>query len=104
MFAVIYRAFVYPHLDEEYRLHWKTIVEYFTTHCGAIGSTLHKTAAGEYIAYSRWPNRETRDRFWGDTATHAFDEDIQNVIVKLKACLDMSKPYDEIEMEVVEAL
>lgn len=104
MFAVIYRAFVYPHLDEEYRQHWKTIADYFIKHCGAIGSTLHQTAAGEYIAYSRWPHRETRDKYWGEEATHAFEDDIQQTITKLKACLDMSKPYDEIAMEIVEAL
>ncbi len=102
MFAVIYRAFVYPHCDEEYRQHWKSIADYFVTHCGAIGSTLHQTAEGEYIAYSRWPNRETRDKYWGDQATHTFDHNIHETILKLKACLDMSKPYDEIAMEVVE--
>jgi hypothetical protein len=104
MFAVIYRGFVYPHSDKEYRQLWKTIADYFIKHCGAIGSTLHQTAAGEYIAYSRWPNRETRDKFWGDEARHAFDYDIQQTIVKLKSCLDRTKPYDEIAMEIIESL
>jgi hypothetical protein len=104
MFAVIYRGFVYPQCDKEYRQLWKTIADYFITHCGAIGSTLHQTAAGEYIAYSRWPNSETRDKFWGDEATHAFDHDIQHAIAKLKSCLDRTKPYDEITMEVIEGL
>ena len=104
MFAVIYRGFVYPHCDEEYRQLWKTIADYFITHCGAIGSTLHQTASGEYIAYSRWPNRETRDRFWGNEVTHMFSADIQETIAKLKSCLDRTKPYDEIAMEIIESL
>ncbi|MBY0378140.1 MAG: hypothetical protein K2Q33_06240 [Gammaproteobacteria bacterium] len=101
MFAVIYRGFIYPERDEVYRTAWKTIADYFVQHCGALGSTLHLSVAGDYIAYSRWPNRETRDASWGDAATKPLSAEVQQAIETLKSCIDLSKPYEEIPMEVV---
>lgn len=101
MFAVIYRGFIYPHRDEAYRTAWKTIADHFIQHCGALGSTLHRSAEGEYIAYSRWPNRETRDASWGDNATKPLNAEVQHAIETLKSCIDFNKSYEEIPMEVV---
>lgn len=101
MIAVIYRGFVYPEYEDQYKASWKKIANYFTKHRGAHGSMLHKTAEGEYIAYSLWPDQATRNASWGSDAK-TLDPSIQNAIHTLKQCLDTSKKQDEICMEVVE--
>ena len=100
MFAVIYRGFVFPEKEEVYRENWKMVADYFKSERGALGSSLHKTAQGEYIAYSRWPDEETRNASWGDRRVKA-PADIDRAIVALESCIDRSQPYDEICMDVV---
>lgn len=104
MFAVIYRGFIYPGREEEYKKTWKIIADYFVKHCGAIGSTLHKTSEGEYIAYSRWPDRQARDASWRNNANEKIARDIQEAILQLRDCMDCTRPHDEICMDVVEDL
>lgn len=101
MFAVIYRGFVFPEREKEYKQLWHTIASYFVKNRGALESRLHKTDAGEYIAYSRWPDRKTRDLSWGDASTQ-MPAQIVTAIQHLKECLDYSKSYDEICMDVVD--
>lgn len=98
MFAAIYRGFVLPGQESEYIKNWETIASFFINHCGAIGSNLHKSEEGEYIAYSRWPTVEQRDKYWKDKNV---PDQITEAIDKLKACLDQSKPIDEINMEIL---
>lgn len=102
MIAVIYRGFIFPELEDEYQRLWKQIVNHFVTHCGAVGSSLHKTVQNEYIAYSRWPNYQTRDAAWGEAQHLTHPPAIEKAIQQLKKCIDLSKPYDEICMDVVE--
>lgn len=104
MFAVLYRGYIYPEREQEYQDMWKIVASYFINNRGAIGSVLHRTDAGEYIAYSRWPDRQTRDASWGDNADQAMDDHVLDAIERLKACIDRDKPYDEICMDVREDL
>lgn len=88
MFAVIYRAYINAGMEEEYQKHW------------------HKTAEGYWLAYSRWPNKATRDAAWpGDAApSNALPESICQLILDIKACIDQQRPFPEIAMEVVDDL
>ena len=61
MFAVIYIGYVHPEHESEYRKLWKQIAIYFIKNRGTIGSRLHKTSEEEYLAYSMWPDKKTRD-------------------------------------------
>lgn len=100
MFAVIYKCSIYPEHEAEYRQAWRCIANYFVTHCGALGSCLHKTEQGEWIAYSRWPDQKTRDAAW-ITGTE-LPADIKTAIKTLKDC--MIQPHEEICMTVVDDL
>lgn len=105
MFAVIYQGYVKPGLESKYQEIWKIIATYFIAHRGALGSCLHKSADGLWIAYSRWPNKETRDASWpsaGLTPSKELPESIQIAIVDLKSCLQENRKIAEICMEVVE--
>lgn len=73
---------------------------------GALGSCLHKTDEGMWLAYSHWPNKATRDASWpGENAPASeLPEDLKQAIINIKACLDEEIKLPEICMEVVDDL
>lgn len=100
MFAVIYKGFVLEEKEDSYLKTWSFVAKYFKKNCEALGSTLHKTEDGEYVAYSRWPTKETRDRYWTSQDAYVSDE-MKKAITILKSCLDPNKPSSEIQLHVV---
>lgn len=100
MFAVIYKGFIFPEKEETYKKNWHIIADFFKKERGALGSILHQTSSGEYIAYSRWPNQETRDASWNEYAS--INPHIDDVMQLLRECIDRSKPYEEICMNVID--
>jgi hypothetical protein len=107
MFAVIYRFRLKPHQEENYRKYWNLIVNYFLEKRGAIGSCLHKNDDGLWVAYSRWPNRVTRDASWpGDNApSNELPADIRDVIKKMQVIKEENQDleqYEDICLDVIE--
>ena len=78
MFAVIYKFKLKPHQEELYKIHWNKIARYFINHRGAIGSCLHQGENHTWVAYSRWPNKATRDNSW--PGEHAPNNDLPDEI------------------------
>ncbi len=110
MFAVIYKFKLKPSQEELYRYHWNIIAQHFIKHRGAIGSCLHKGDDGIWVAYSRWPDKATRDTSWsGDLAPISdLPEDIRSSIhimqvIKEENCA-LGYDYDELCLTVVEDL
>ena len=64
MFAVIYQGYVKPGCESQYKKAWHDVAKYFVEKRGAIGSCLHCTSEGLWLAYSRWPDKKTRDASW----------------------------------------
>lgn len=106
MFAVIYRSYIKPEKETEYQQLWQQIAAYFKQHCGALGSCLHKTEEGIWLAYSRWPDKKTRDAAWpGENNPSAvLPAEIREAIIKIKDCGDPERKLPEICMEVVSDL
>ena len=106
MFAVIYRAFIKPGLEMEYQEAWRQVASYFINYRGALGSCLHKTNEGMWLAYSRLPDKATRDDSWpGDDAqSEIFSDKIKNAIATIQDCIDQTQKLSEICMEVVDDL
>ncbi len=105
MFAVIYRSCIRPELEERYQKLWNQIASYFIQHRGAIGSCLHKTEDGIWLAYSRWPDKATRDASWSsDNTVEDLPRAIKEAIMKMKDCGDQNRKLPEICMEVVDDL
>jgi len=104
MFAGIYRAYLKPGRAAEYREAWHAVARYFVKERGAVGSCLHKTTEGLWIAYSRWPDKETRDASWPgeDLPSTELLPEIRKAILTLKDCLDPERKFPEICMEVVD--
>ena len=103
MFAVIYRGYVKPDREVEYQQQWRVVANYFISHRGALGSCLHQTEDRMWLAYSRWPDKKTRDASWPDSF-EPFPIAIQEAIAAIKDCLDENNPLPEICMEVVDDL
>jgi len=106
MFAVIYQGYLKHGREVEYQQAWDTVARYFIAHRGALGSSLHVTSDGLWIAYSRWPDQKTRDASWpkDNEPSREFPPEICEAILTIKDCLDPSRLIPEICMEVVNDL
>lgn len=106
MFAAIYRSVIKPDKEEEYQKLWRQVASYFINHRGALGSCLHKTEDGIWLAYSRWPDKATRDASWpGENApSNELPDEIREAIIRIKDCGDSNKIFPEIAMEIVDDL
>ena len=62
MFAVIYRFKVKKDHENKFEKSWEAMTYEFRNVHGGLGSCLHKSENGEYVAYARWPNRLTWER------------------------------------------
>ena len=102
MFAVIYRSYVKKDKEETYKKLWSEIATYFVAERGAIGSALHQAEDGMYLAYSRWPDKQTRDASWPgeDAPSDVLPGSIKLAIEQIRDCID--EKFDEICMDVVE--
>ncbi len=103
MFAVIYQGYVKSGREHEYQEAWNKVARYFIEQRGAIGSCLHRTADGLWVAYSRWPDKHTRDNSWpGENAPATeLPLEVREAIITLKECLDTEQKVSDLCMEVI---
>ena len=104
MFAVIYKFYIKSGRELEYTEAWHQVAHYFMQQRGALGSSLHRTSEGLWVAYSRWPDQKTRDASWPgeDAPSHNLPSEICKEILILKECVDQKLP--DIYMEVIDDL
>lgn len=104
MFAVIYRGYVNEGMESKYQKLWHKIATYFVEERGALGSCLHKTEEGYWLAYSRWPDKATRNASWpGDDApSDELPNEIRQAITNIKDCIDQDRKFPEICMEMID--
>lgn len=101
MFAVIYQGYVLKDREADYQKAWNAVAQYFIEHRGALGSCLHRTSEGLWVAYSRWPDKKTRDASWpGDN----LPPEIRKAVATLKDCLDQKRQLPDICMEIIDDL
>lgn len=103
MFAVIYQGYLKPGGENEYQEAWNTVAQYFIECRGAIGSCLHRTSDGLWVAYSRWPDKKTWDNSWpGENApSEKLPLEVRNAVLTIKGCLDCDRRIPDLCMEVV---
>lgn len=109
MFAVIYRFKLKPEQEIAYREYWHKIATYFVQERGAIGSCLHKGEDNLWVAYSRWPDKATRDAAWpgNEETDEPLPEEIFDIMQKMLAIKEENQDlenYDEICLEVIDDL
>lgn len=103
-FAVIYRAYLKAGKEEQYEAAWRIVANYFVERRGAMGSSLHQTEDGLWVAYSRWPDQKTRDASWPgkNLPSNALPQEIREAIVTIQDSLDPERSFPDICMQVVE--
>jgi Antibiotic biosynthesis monooxygenase len=104
MYAVIFRTYIKPGRESEFRAAWNVTARYYIEQRGEIGACLHRTDDGMWVAYSRWPDKETRDASWpGEGApSSVLPPQIRQAILTIKDCFNPDKKLPEICMEVTD--
>lgn len=65
MFTVIYSFDVKPGLENTFEQNWAALTELIYHYEKSLGSRLHRTKEGRYIAYAQWPDKAT----WKNSGT-----------------------------------
>jgi hypothetical protein len=93
MFAVIYQGYIKHGMEEEYKRAWHEVATYFVERRGSLGSRLHRTQEGLWVAYSCWPDKSTRDNSWpGDNApSNELPDSVRQAIITIKSCIDQER-------------
>lgn len=106
MFCVIYQFKLQLNQVEKYKRCWNIITDYFIEQRGALGSSLHESSNNLWIAYSRWPDKKTRDASW--PCDNKSDETLPKVVNNALLTIQMIykdnielEQYDEITMQLV---
>ena len=60
-FAVIYRWRLRPGKEDAFVEAWAAVTHAIRNQCGGLGSRLHKTDDGVWLAYAQWPSRAMWD-------------------------------------------
>lgn len=92
-FAAIYQSYIKDGETGAYRQAWHTVATYFVQNRGALGSCLHQMEDGRFVAYSRWPDKATRDASWpGENAPAAvLPQVVREAILIMKSCADQER-------------
>ena len=69
MLAVIYRWRVAPGKEQQFQVAWEFVTREFLANAGSLGSRLHRSSDGMWVAYAQWPDRDSWER-----ATASSDE------------------------------
>jgi quinol monooxygenase YgiN len=57
MFCVVYQWKVKAGKEGQFRQSWREITEAIFRQNGSLGSRLHKSDCGSWVAYAQWPDR-----------------------------------------------
>ena len=61
-FCVVYRFKIRPGSEDRFRQGWTRMTEVIRDQRSGLGSRLHLSDDGWWLAYAQWPDRETWDR------------------------------------------
>ncbi|PCH81282.1 MAG: hypothetical protein COB96_02755 [Planctomycetota bacterium] len=61
-FAVLYRWKIRNGMEQKFRAAWETVTDLLMEKRGSLGSRLHQSEDGLWVAYAQWPSREAWDR------------------------------------------
>jgi quinol monooxygenase YgiN len=81
-FAVIYRWRLKPGSEEAFRAAWETVTRTICREHGGLGSRLHRTAEGLWLAYAQWPDRASWEALQSAPAADAVASGIMSDCVE----------------------
>jgi quinol monooxygenase YgiN len=71
MFVALYRWRLKPNKENEFRQAWTRVTIAFREKFGSLGSRLHRSEDGTWVAYAQWPNKKV----WESARTPGSDSD-----------------------------
>lgn len=79
-FCVIYKFKVRPGMEESFIKGWSHLTEAIRETRGGMGSRLHKSDNGWWVAYAQWPDRQTWES--AQTAYESPDTEASNLMTE----------------------
>ena len=58
MFIALYRWKLKPGKEDQFRKAWSEVTVAIRENCGSLGSRLHRSEDGTWVAYAQWPTKE----------------------------------------------
>ncbi|TNE78841.1 MAG: antibiotic biosynthesis monooxygenase [Bacteroidetes bacterium] len=96
-FAVVYRFSVHPGKEQNFLTAWTKMTLLIKEHEGGLGSRLHRSSNGEYIAYALWPDEQSYKKAGSKLPTSALE--IRQTM--RESCASI---HTEFELNIVEDL
>jgi quinol monooxygenase YgiN len=62
MFIALYRWKLKPGKEDQFREAWSEVTLAIRETCGSLGSRLHRSEDGTWVAYAQWPSKELWER------------------------------------------
>lgn len=92
MYSYLIEFSVKDGYEEKFIEHWGHLTEYIHREFGGLGSRLHKTFNGEYIAYAQWPDSNSRN------ADHPWTQEGREIQESMLSTLVNSRVIYELEV------
>jgi len=73
MYIALYRWKLKPGKEAQFREAWSEVTRAIRENCGSLGSRLHSSEDGTWVAYAQWPSKEVfqKKRSLGETVEAA---------------------------------
>ena len=86
MLAVVLEFDVIEGMENKFRKAWIETTDIIYQNFGSLGSRLHKSDNGKFIAYAQWPDLNVYEN------DHHWPDDSKSTREKMSACLKIGKP------------
>jgi hypothetical protein len=86
MLAVVLEFDIIDGMEDEFRKSWIETTEIIYRNFGSLGSRLHRSDNGKFIAYAQWPNLSVYE------CDHDWAGDSKNARDNMRKCLKTGKP------------
>jgi hypothetical protein len=102
MFCVLYKFIVKSDCDDHFRHHWSAVTQWYYHHACSLGSRLHRTNNGEYIAYAQWQTREQWEtqRDTSDVELQAHRQAMREACEKIEVLYELDVTDDFLQRTV----
>jgi heme-degrading monooxygenase HmoA len=94
MFVVVYRFRVREGSEELFQQAWEKRTHEIAERNGGLGSRLHRTEDGAFIAYAQWPSREVWQEAGKDTADTDARRAVADTLVGAEVVFEMDVIQD----------
>jgi heme-degrading monooxygenase HmoA len=96
MYVVMFEFAVKPGFEAQFIENWPLVTQGIYLFKGSLGSRLHKSASGEYIAYAQWPTKSA----WRVSTDITMSKDYEQYRQNMHQALNLQSTKIIYQMEV----